>query len=55
MEDDEAEIADLNALLAERPDDPALLRRLGFVLARKGQLDAAADVYRKAREVDPGH
>ena len=52
--DDEAEIAALRALLAERPNDPTVLRKLGFVLARKGQLDAAAEVYRKAREGDPG-
>jgi len=54
MEDDEAEIAHLRAQLEEQPDDAAVLRRLGFVLARKGQLDAAAEVYRKARERDPG-
>ncbi|HVA88566.1 MAG TPA: hypothetical protein VNL71_01870 [Chloroflexota bacterium] len=52
---DEDEIANLRALLLERPNDAALLRKLGFALARKGQLDAAAEVYRKAREVDPGH
>jgi len=52
--EDEAEIAALRALLAERPNDPTVLRKLGFVLARKGQLDAAAEVYRKARERDPG-
>ncbi len=48
----EAEIAGLRSLLDDNPQDPILLRKLGFALARKGQLDEAAEVYRKAREAD---
>ena len=46
------EIAELRSRLAGNPQDSALLRKLGFALARNGQLDAAADAYRKAIQFD---
>ncbi len=46
------EVAELQARLAGNPQDSALLRKLGFALARNGQLDAAADAYRRAIQFD---
>lgn len=48
----EEELARLQAELAATPDDSSLLRKLGFAYARSGQLDAAAEAYRKAIEID---
>lgn len=46
------EVAELQARLAGNPQDSALLRKLGFALARNGQLDAAANAYRRAIQFD---
>jgi tetratricopeptide (TPR) repeat protein len=48
----EEELARLQAELVNTPDDSSLLRKLGFAYARCGQLDAAAEAYRKAIEID---
>jgi hypothetical protein len=46
------EIAELQSRLAGNPQDSALLRKLGFALARNGQMDAAADAYSRAIQFD---
>jgi tetratricopeptide (TPR) repeat protein len=51
-EEPQDEIGRLMAQLARTPKDTALLRKLGFAFARAGQLDASAEAYRRAIDLD---
>ena len=51
--DPKAAIAEYTAGLSARPNDPALLERLGEAEARNGQMDAAIESARAALAVDP--
>jgi tetratricopeptide (TPR) repeat protein len=46
-------IAELRAESARRPDDPSLYGRLGALCYRRGYLEEAATMYRRAVELDP--
>lgn len=45
-------VTQIEALLAENPEDPALLINLGSAYLHLGDLDLAADSYRRAIESD---
>jgi tetratricopeptide (TPR) repeat protein len=51
-EEPQDEIGRLMAQLSRSPEDTALLRKLGFAFARAGQLDASAEAYRRAIDLD---
>jgi pilus assembly protein FimV len=44
-------IAELRALLAQTPEDPRLLQRLGEALQKQGALDEAADTFTRVAEI----